>query len=53
MLHMVALLTELERGLIAERTRMGVKAAQARGVQDVAVLLNVGRMTLYRALRRA
>ena len=79
MLHMVALLAELERGLIAERTRAGVKAAQARGVkfgrkpklspaqvrharqqieggarvQDVAALLNVGRMTLYRALQRA
>jgi DNA invertase Pin-like site-specific DNA recombinase len=79
MLHMVALLAELERGLIAERTRAGVKAAQAKGVkfgrkpklspaqvrharkqieqgervQDVAALLNVGRMTLYRALQRA
>ena len=79
MLHMVALLTELEPGLIAERTRAGVKAAQAKGVkfgrkpklsaaqvkharkqieqgervQDVAALLNVGRMTLYRALQRA
>ena len=79
MLHMVALLAELERGLIGERTRAGVKAAQAKGVkfgrkpklspaqvkharrqieqgervQDVAALLNVGRMTLYRALQRA
>ena len=79
MLHMVALLAELERGLITERTRAGVKAAQAKGVkfgrkpklsaaqvrharkqieqgervQDVAALLNVGRMTLYRALQRA
>ena len=78
MLHMVALLAELERGLIAERTRAGVKAAQAKGVkfgrrpklspaqvrharkqieqgervQDVAALLNVGRMTLYRALQQ-
>ena len=33
MLHMVALLAELERGLIAERTRAGVKAAQAKGVK--------------------
>ena len=30
MLHMVVLLGELERGLIAERTRAGVKAAQAK-----------------------
>ena len=78
MLHMVALLPELERGLIAERTWAGVKAAQAKGlkfgrkpklspaqvrharkqiaqgeqVQDVATLLNVGRMTIYRALQR-
>ena len=62
MLHMVVLLGELERGLIAERTRAGVKAAQAKHarmqieqgerVQDVAALLNVGRMTLYRALQR-
>lgn len=33
MLHMVALLAELERGLITERTRAGVKAAQVRGVK--------------------
>jgi DNA invertase Pin-like site-specific DNA recombinase len=33
MLHMIALLAELERGLITERTRAGVKAAQRRGVQ--------------------
>lgn len=33
MLHMVALLAELERGLIAERTRAGMKAAQRRGVK--------------------
>jgi DNA invertase Pin-like site-specific DNA recombinase len=77
--HMVALLAELERGLITERTRAGVKAAQAKGVkfgrkpklspaqikharrqidqgervQDVAALLNVGRMTLWRALQKA
>jgi len=77
MLHMVALLAELERGLITERTRAGVKEAQKRGVkfgrkqkltpvqikhareqidqgrrvQDVAALLNVGRVTLYRALK--
>ena len=30
---MVALLAELERGLLAERTRVGVKAAQAKGVK--------------------
>lgn len=77
MLHMVALLAELERGLITERTRAGVKAARLRGVkfgrkpklcpaqitharaqieqgarvQDVAKLLGVGRVTLYRALK--
>lgn len=33
MLHMVALLAELERGLIAERTKAGVKAARRRGVK--------------------
>jgi DNA invertase Pin-like site-specific DNA recombinase len=33
MLHMVALLAELERGLITERTRAGVKAAKRRGVR--------------------
>jgi DNA invertase Pin-like site-specific DNA recombinase len=33
MLHMVALLAELESGLIAERTRAGVKEAQRRGVK--------------------
>jgi DNA invertase Pin-like site-specific DNA recombinase len=33
MLHMVALLAELERGLITERTRAGVKAAKRRGVK--------------------
>jgi DNA invertase Pin-like site-specific DNA recombinase len=33
MLHMVALLTELESNLIAERTRAGVKAAKAKGVK--------------------
>jgi DNA invertase Pin-like site-specific DNA recombinase len=33
MLHMVALLAELERELIGERMRAGVKAAQAKGVK--------------------
>lgn len=33
MLHMVALLAELERALIAERTRAGVQAARGRGVK--------------------
>ena len=33
MLHMVALLVELERGLIIERTKAGVKAAKRRGVK--------------------
>ena len=33
MLHMVALLAELERGLITERTRAGVKAEKRRGVK--------------------
>jgi DNA invertase Pin-like site-specific DNA recombinase len=33
MVHMAALLAELERGLIVERTRAGVKVAQARGVK--------------------
>ena len=73
MLHIVALRAELERGLITEQTRAGVKAAQATGVkfgrrpkmssaqikharkqidqgervQDVAALLNVGRVTLW------
>lgn len=77
MLHMAALLAELERGLITERTRAGMKAAQRRGVkfgrkqkltpaqielareqlhrgktrQEVADLLSVGRVTLWRALR--
>jgi len=79
MLHMVAMLAELERGLISERTRAGVKAAQKRGVkfgrkpklspaqvkhageqieggksvQEVAELLNVSRVTLWRALSSA
>jgi DNA invertase Pin-like site-specific DNA recombinase len=35
MLHMVALLAELERGLITERTRAGMKAARRRGVKFV------------------
>ena len=33
MWHMIGVLTELERSLIAERTRAGVKAAQKRGVR--------------------
>jgi DNA invertase Pin-like site-specific DNA recombinase len=33
MLHMVALLAELERGLITERTRAGVRAAKRRGAK--------------------
>ena len=33
MLHMAALLAELERGIITERTRAGVKAAKKRGVK--------------------
>src|SRR5487761_2474467 len=78
MWQMIGVLAELERSLITERTRAGVKAAQKRGVrfgrrpklsasqveharqliddgervQDVAALLNVGRVTLYRALQR-
>ena len=32
MLHMVALLAELERDLVAERTKAGIKAAKRRGV---------------------
>ena len=77
MWQMIGTLAELERSLISERTRAGVKAAQRRGVkfgrkvkltpeqidharklidkgearQHVADLLNVGRSTLYRALR--
>jgi DNA invertase Pin-like site-specific DNA recombinase len=78
MLHMVALLAELERGLIVERTKAGQQAARRRGVKfgpkhklseaqiaharqlidhgnkapgEVAVLLNVGRSTLWRALQ--
>jgi len=76
MWQMIGVLAELERSLIAERTRAGVRAAQRRGVkfgrkrklsaaqigharklieegesrQYVAGLLNVGRVTLYRAL---
>ena len=72
------MLAELERGLITERTRAGVKAAKRRGVkfgrrpklspeqidhardqiecgkimQEVAALLNVGRVTLWRALNK-
>ena len=33
MFHMMALLAELKRGLISERTRTGNKAAQRRGVK--------------------
>ena len=33
MLHMVALLAELERGLIAERTKAGQQSAKKRGVR--------------------
>lgn len=33
MLHMVALLAELERGLIVERTKAGQQAAKKRGVK--------------------
>jgi len=76
MWQFVGVLAELERSMITERTRAGVKEAQKRGVtfgrkpkltpaqikhaqqqidkgeraQDVAALLNVGRVTLYRAL---
>lgn len=76
MWQMIGVLAELERSLITERTRAGVKAARRRGVkfgrklklsteqieharkliekgesrQYVADLLNVGRVTLYRAL---
>ena len=79
MWQMIGVLAELERSLITERTRAGVKAAQRRGVrfgrkpklspqqveharqliadgkrvQDVAALLSVGRVTLYRHLRVA
>ncbi len=76
MWQMIGVLAELERSLISERTRAGVKEAKRRGVkfgrklkltpdkvahareqidggkrvQDVAKLLGVGRVTLYRAL---
>ncbi len=76
MWQMIGVLAELERSLITERSRAGIKAAQRRGVkfgrkpklsaeqvgharklidqgesrQYVADLLNVGRVTLYRAL---
>ena len=79
MWQMIGVLAELERSLITERTRAGVKAAKKRGVkfgrrpklsppqvaharqlidngqrvQEVASLLSVGRVTLYRALQRA
>jgi DNA invertase Pin-like site-specific DNA recombinase len=33
MWHMIGLLAELERSLISERTRAGVKAARRRGVK--------------------
>ena len=77
MWQLVGVLAELERSLITERTRAGVKEAQKRGVkfgrkpklspaqikharqqidhgqrvQDIATLLNVDRITLYRALK--
>ncbi|POZ49680.1 recombinase family protein [Methylovulum psychrotolerans] len=77
MWQLVGVLAELERSLITERTKAGVKEAQKRGVkfgrkpklsaaqikhasqqieqgqrvQDVAALLNVDRVTLYRALK--
>jgi DNA invertase Pin-like site-specific DNA recombinase len=77
MWQLVGVLAELERSMITERTRAGVKEAQRRGVkfgrkpklspsqikharqqidkgervQDVDALLNVGRVTLYRALK--
>ena len=76
MWQIIGVLAELERSLIIERTRAGVKASQRRGVkfgrkrklsreqieharklidqgesrQYVSDLLNVGRVTLYRAL---
>ena len=77
MWQMIGVLAELERSLISERTRAGVKAAKRRGVKfgrkrkltpqqieharelvddgearhnHVADLLNVNRVTLYRAL---
>jgi DNA invertase Pin-like site-specific DNA recombinase len=76
MWQMIGVLAELERSLITERTRAGVKAARRRGVKfgrkyklspdqiaharklveggeqmkDVARLLSVDRVTLYRAL---
>jgi DNA invertase Pin-like site-specific DNA recombinase len=76
MWQMIGVLAELERRLISERTRAGVKTAKDRGVkfgrkrkltpqritharnqidagerrEDVAALLNVDRITLYRAL---
>jgi DNA invertase Pin-like site-specific DNA recombinase len=61
MWQVIGVLAELERSLISERTRAGVKAAQRRGVefglevkltpeQYVPDLLNVGRSPLYRAL---
>lgn len=80
MLHMVALLAELERGLIVERTKAGQQAARRRGVKfgpkhklssaqihharqliehgnkassEVAALLNVSRVTLWRALSQS
>jgi len=79
MWQMIGVLAELERSLISERTKAGVKAAQHRGVkfgrkpilslaqikharklvnqgervQSVADLFKVGRVTIYRALRRA
>ena len=77
MWQMIGVLAELERSLICERARAGVKAAKRRGVkfgrkpklspaqieharklidegrrrEDIAALLNVDRVTLYRALQ--
>jgi DNA invertase Pin-like site-specific DNA recombinase len=78
MWQMIGILAELERSIISERTRAGMRAARRRGVRfgrkpklsaaqlaharaliakgearsHVAALLNVGRATLYRALKR-
>ncbi len=76
MWQMIGVMAEMERSMIAERTRARVKAAKSRGVKfgrkptltppqitharqqidqgrtvkEVAALLNVHRMTIYRAL---
>ena len=66
MWRMIGVLAELERSLITERTRAGVKPklsvpqvahakqliAAGQRVQDVTALLGVGRVTIYRALQR-